>query len=229
MSASDSQAERRRVVVNEVDVDCFSVVLPGTLAVPEGARAAVIFAHGSGSSRLSPRNLQVAGVLHESGLGTLLFDLLTDKEDQVYDNRFDIDLLAERLMGATEWLRTQPGAEDFEVGYFGASTGAAAALQASARLPEVKAVVSRGGRPDLAWDYLERVTAPTLLIVGGRDTEVIQLNRKAYERLKLRRGTKRMVLVPGATYLFEEEGTLDRAAAEAARWFAKFLAGPRPT
>lgn len=221
--------EQPRVVVREVEIDCYSVVLHGTLALPEGARAVVVFAHGSGSSRLSPRNLQVAGVLHQSGFGTLLFDLLTSKEDQVYDNRFDIDLLAERLMGATEWLRTQPGAEDVDLGYFGASTGAAAALQASVRLPEVKAVVSRGGRPDLAWDYLGRVTAPTLLIVGGRDEEVIELNRKAYDRLALKRGRKRVVVIPGATHLFEEEGAMERVAAEATRWFEKFLARPRPT
>lgn len=214
------------MVSSEVEVDCYSVVLHGTLALPEGTRAVVVFAHGSGSSRLSPRNIQVAGVLHQSGFGTLLFDLLTSKEDEVYDNRFDIDLLAERLMGATEWLRRQKGTEDVDVGYFGASTGAAAALQASVRLSEVKAIVSRGGRPDLAWDYLDRVTAPTLLIVGGRDSEVIQLNRKAYDKLRLPRGTKRTVIIPGATHLFEEEGALDRVAAEASRWFERFLRRP---
>lgn len=207
----------------EVEIDS-SALLPGILSLPEGARAVVVFAHGSGSSRLSPRNAQVARVLHGSGLGTLLFDLLTSEEDQVYDNRFDIGLLAERLVGASEWLRRQAETEGIEVAFFGASTGAAAALQASVSLPYVKAVVSRGGRPDLARDYLDRVTAPTLLIVGGEDAEVVQLNGRALERLN-QRGERRnrLVVIPGATHLFEEPGALDNVARIATDWFLRFL------
>jgi putative phosphoribosyl transferase len=210
----------------EVDIDSFSAYLPGTLALPKGASTVVVFAHGSGSSRLSPRNAQVASALHESGFGTLLFDLLTGREDEVYDNRFNIDLLAERLMGATQWLSRLKETEDLEVAFFGASTGAAAALQASVRLPDIKAVVSRGGRPDLAWDYLDRVTAPTLLIVGGKDEEVIELNRRALGRLnqKSQESRNELVLVPGATHLFEEPGALEEVARLATDWFLKFLA-----
>ncbi len=218
----------RRVDLSEgeVDIETHSARLPGTLTLPKGARAVVIFAHGSGSSRLSPRNAQVASVLHESGFGTLLFDLLTSKEDEVYDNRFDTDLLADRLIGATQWLRERKETEKVEVAFFGASTGAAAALEASARLPYVRAIVSRGGRPDLAWDYLDRVTAPTLLIVGGSDYEVVQLNRRALERLNQKGPSKpnELVLVPGATHLFEEPGALDEVARLAADWFLRFLA-----
>ncbi len=183
----------------------------------------MLFAHGSGSSRFSPRNTYVAGVLHRSGFGTLLFDLLTRNEDQVYDTRFDIGLLTERLFGATEWLRKQRETKDMAFGYFGASTGAAAALQASVRAPEIRAIVSRGGRPDLAGEYLDRVTAPTLLIVGGRDTEVIELNRQAFDRLNLDEKRKQVVIVPGATHLFEEPGALEEVARIAKDWFVKFL------
>jgi putative phosphoribosyl transferase len=208
----------------DVDIDSFSAFLPGTLVLPKGSNSVVVFAHGSGSSRLSPRNAQVASVLHESGIGTLLFDLLTKKEDEVYDNRFDIDLLAERLLGATQWLRGQEATKGTDFGFFGASTGAAAALQASVRLPEIRAIVSRGGRPDLAWEYLDQVTAPTLLIVGGRDEEVIELNRRAFDRLKLEKGKKRVVIIPGATHLFEEPGALEEVARVARDWFVKYLA-----
>ena len=208
---------------SEVDIESYSAFLPGTLVLPKGAKAVVVFAHGSGSSRLSPRNAQVARVLHESGIGTLLFDLLTKKEDEVYDNRFNIDLLAERLTGATEWLREQKATEKVEIAYFGASTGAAAALQASVKLPEVKAIVSRGGRPDLAWDYLGQVTAPTLLVVGGRDDEVIELNKRAFARLNLRGERKRVVIIPGATHLFEEPGALEQVSRVARDWFVRFL------
>ena len=208
----------------DVEIDSFSAYLPGILAVPKGATSVVVFAHGSGSSRLSPRNAEVAGVLHEAGIGTLLFDLLTETEDAVYDNRFDIDLLSERLVGAVQWLEKRPETKGVSLGFFGASTGAAAALQASVRLPEIRAIVSRGGRPDLAWDYLERVTAPTLLIVGGMDYEVIELNRRAFARLGLGKERKRITIVPGATHLFEERGALEEVARAARDWFQKFLA-----
>jgi putative phosphoribosyl transferase len=203
-----------------VKIDLESASLPGTLVLPDEATEVVVFAHGSGSSRLSPRNRYVASVLHESGFGTLLFDLLTKTEDETYDNRFDIDLLARRLAGATDWLIRHKETQGLRLAYFGASTGAAAALQASVGRREIKAIVSRGGRPDLAWDYLDKVVAPTLLIVGERDEEVIELNRRALARLKIRE--KRLVVVPGATHLFEEPGTLEEAATSATSWLLKF-------
>jgi putative phosphoribosyl transferase len=203
----------------DVEIDIGPVSLPGTMVLPEDARALVVFAHGSGSSRLSPRNNLVASILHQSGFGTLLFDLLTAEEDENYDNRFDIDLLALRLAGATDWLLRRRGT-GLKVAYFGASTGAAAALQASVGRPEIKAIVSRGGRPDLAWGYLDKVAAPTLLIVGGMDEEVLELNRRALDRLKV--ADKQLVVVPGATHLFEEPGTLEEAAKAAGSWFLRF-------
>lgn len=195
----------------------------GDLIIPEPARGIVVFAHGSGSSRLSPRNRFVADTLHHAGLATLLFDLLTEAEDRDYLNRFNIDLLAERLAGATRWLAQEPHCRDLDVGYFGASTGAAAALVAA--VPgehRIKAIVSRGGRPDLAATYLPRVQTPTMLIVGGRDEEVLALNRQAYALLAT---TKILEVVPGATHLFEEPGTLEQAAELAAAWFARYLTG----
>lgn len=204
-----------------VHIPADSVVLEGELDLPQGARALVLFAHGSGSSRLSPRNKYVAQVLREAGLGTLLFDLLTREEDTVYENRFDIPLLAERLKAATLWVRRELGTEKVGIGYFGASTGAAAALIAASELgSEVGAVVSRGGRPDMARHVLDRVKAPTLLIVGGKDHVVIQLNQLAYDLLKVERILR---IVPGATHLFEEPGTLEEAARLAAEWFKKHL------
>jgi dienelactone hydrolase len=205
------------------------VVLEGNLTVPEGAAGMVLFAHGSGSSRHSSRNRYVAGKLREAGLATLLFDLLSADEEDVdrYTGqlRFDIGLLAERLAGATRWLATQPAVAELPVGYFGASTGGGAALVAAAELPDVvRAVVSRGGRPDLAGDALLRVQPPTLLIVGGRDTPVIELNRQALERLGA--AEKHLTIVPGATHLFEEPGALERVAQLAAAWFSHHL--PRP-
>jgi putative phosphoribosyl transferase len=199
------------------------VNLAGTLSLPASPRAIVLFAHGSGSSRNSPRNVFVAQVLHAAGFGTLLFDLLTPDEDRDYATRFDIGLLSERLVGATRWLRADPAWAASPLGYFGASTGAAAALVAAAELPVgVGAVVSRGGRPDLAGaTALERVVAPTLLIVGGNDTTVIGLNREAYARLRC---AKELQIVPGATHLFEEPGTLESVATLAAGWFARYLA-----
>jgi dienelactone hydrolase len=208
-----------------VHISLDSGVLEGMLVIPGGAPGVVVFAHGSGSSRHSPRNNFVAQVLHRSGMGTLLMDLLTTEEDSVYENRFDIDLLTWRLERATQWLMEQPESKTLDIGYFGASTGAAAALQAAATFgTSIGAVVSRGGRPDLAMPVLERVESPTLLIVGGLDDIVIDLNRKAYAKLK---AEKHLAIVPGATHLFEEPGTLQEAARLAAEWFKRYLGSRR--
>lgn len=206
-----------------VQIPAGTVRLDGNLAVPQGAPGTVLFAHGSGSSRLSPRNMYVAGVLQDAGLGTLLFDLLSEEEAQDRAKVFDIDLLAERLMAATDWLREQALPEGMRLGYFGASTGAAAALQAAAQIgPVIGAVVSRGGRPDLAEAYLERVVAPTLLIVGEYDAAVIELNEAAYATL---RTEKDLAIVPGATHLFEELGALEQVAELGSNWFRRYLPG----
>jgi len=199
--------------------------LDGDLVVPERATGVVLFAHGSGSSRHSPRNRYVASVLQEGGLATLLLDLLTAAEEQVDLNtghlRFDIDLLAERLLEATDWLEREPATRGLSIGYFGASTGAGAALvAASERRSLIHAVVSRGGRPDLAGSALARVQAPTLLIVGGDDHQVITLNRRALGELQCE---KELSIVPGATHLFEEPGTLEQAAKLACNWFEGYL------
>lgn len=195
--------------------------LGGTLDIPEDATGLVLFAHGSGSSRFSPRNQYVAGVLREHGIGTLLMDLLEQRESEDRTKVFDIDLLARRLAGATDWIRDQEETGYLNIGYFGASTGAAAALQAAAQQEEVvKAIVSRGGRPDLAMEWLSQITAPTLLIVGGNDAPVIDMNDAAYRELP---GTKKLVIVPGATHLFEEPGKLEEVAALAADWFNTYL------
>lgn len=204
-----------------VRIPANGVSLEGALVIPPAAQGIVLFAHGSGSSRHSPRNNFVAEVLRKSGMATLLMDLLSREEDLVYQNRFDIDLLTWRLERATQWVNDQPACESLAVGYFGASTGAAAALQAAATFgPSIGAVVSRGGRPDLAMADLERVQSPTLLIVGGLDDVVIELNRKAYRRLTVE---KHLAIVPGATHLFEEPGTLNEAARLAADWFKRHL------
>jgi putative phosphoribosyl transferase len=205
----------------DVEVTAGPVTLAGHLEIPERPIGVVIFAHGSGSSRHSPRNRSVAAVLNEAGIGTLLFDLLTPDEELDRANVFDVELLARRLVGVTTWLRGEPEAANLPIGYFGASTGAAAALWAAAE-PDarVAAIVSRGGRPDLAGPRLGQVTAPTLLIVGSRDSVVLGLNREAGAQM---RGEWDLAIVPGATHLFEEPGTL-RAAAEAARdWFTRWL------
>ena len=204
------------------------VTLAGNLVVPEDASGVVLFAHGSGSSRLSPRNRAVARDLSERGLATLLVDLLTSEEESIDAEtahlRFDIGLLADRLAGAKEWAKEQPETRDLEIGYFGASTGAAAALVASALHPKsIGAIVSRGGRPDLAGDLLPRVQAPTLLIVGGEDLPVIEMNRRAFAQLTCR---KRLEIIPGATHLFEEPGTLEAVADLAGDWFLRHLAAP---
>lgn len=204
-----------RIPVDEVHIE-------GMLELPPNAQGIVLFAHGSGSSRHSPRNNYVARVLRDKGIGTLLLDLLTLSEDLDYQTRFDIALLTHRLRVATRWVRQHQPTRHLPIGYFGASTGAAAALQAAAALGEgVCAVVSRGGRPDLAGSHeLERVKSPTLLLVGGRDDEVIELNREAFSWLPC---TKELSIIPGATHLFEEEGTLEEVAHQAAVWFNQYL------
>jgi putative phosphoribosyl transferase len=205
----------------DIEIILESTVHGGLLGIPEDAKAIVVFAHGSGSSRFSPRNALVARTLRESSLATLMFDLLTEDEDQVYENRFDIDLLAQRLLGATEWLKQQPQLREMAIGYFGASTGAAAALKAAAVLGStVRAVVSRGGRPDLAGAELLTVQAATLLIVGGADEIVIELNKQAYAKL---RATKELRIIPGASHLFEEPGALEQVARLGTAWFTRFL------
>ena len=198
------------------------ILLEGFLAIPESPLGVVLFAHGSGSGRFSPRNNFVARQLQESSLATLLIDLLDSGESEDRQKVFDIDLLADRLLLAKAWLAHDPRTIDWRIGYFGASTGAAAALQAAARDPDlITAVVSRGGRPDLAQPYLSRVTAPTLLIVGGYDEPVIELNREAYALLHCE---KELVIVPGATHLFEESGTLEQVATHACAWFQRHFA-----
>ncbi len=212
----------------EVRVPAGPVVLKGSLGIPENARGIVLFAHGSGSGRHSPRNRYVARVLREAGLATVLIDLLTPEEEEVdlstLHLRFDIGLLAERLVGTTDWLTQEPRTRDLRIGYFGASTGAGAALVAAAERPEAAgAVVSRGGRPDLAGNNLYRVQAPTLLIVGGNDVPVIGMNQEALARLRVE---KKLEIVPGATHLFEEPGTLEEVARLAAGWFVRHLERP---
>ncbi|QBR01022.1 dienelactone hydrolase family protein [Paraburkholderia pallida] len=206
----------------EIRVD--DVTLGGTLEIPDAARAMVVFAHGSGSSRFSPRNRQVAAGLHRAGFATLLFDLLTP-EEQRHDSigaayRFDIALLARRLGGTLTWLAARPDLAALPLGLFGASTGAAAALVAGAQAPRVGAIVSRGGRPDLAGPALACVAAPTLLIVGGLDETVIGLNRKAAGQMSCEH---RIEIVPGATHLFEEPGTLEQVTRLAVDWFVRWL------
>lgn len=211
------------VVPDSVEIDIGPNRLKGLLGVPDAAEGLVVFAHGSGSGRLSPRNNRVAAALREVGLATLLLDLLTPEEERDRANVFDIALLASRLSSATDWSLAAPETAHLSIGYFGASTGAGAALMAAAapRSP-VAAIVSRGGRPDLAGEALPHVTAPTLLIVGSLDTQVIERNRQAYARLK---APKELVVVEGAGHLFEERGTLDEVQHHAMRWFLDHLAG----
>jgi len=210
---------RRSVLIN---VD--PVRLPGDLVLPADAEAVIVFAHGSGSSRQSPRNIEVAERLHRDRLGTLLFDLLTEPESEDRERVFDVELLSRRLEAAVRWVWRWPSLGQRPVALFGASTGAAAALVTASRVREVAAVVSRGGRPDLAGEALERVTTPTLLIVGAQDAEVLELNRSAQRRIH---GETKLEIVPGATHLFEEDGALERVADLAAGWFATHLTGAR--
>ncbi len=210
-----------------ISIEANAVVLPGFVDIPAGARGVVLFAHGSGSSRFSPRNNYVAQALRDAHVGTLLFDLLTAEEERIdeetRDFRFDIPLLTRRLVGATGWAQARPELSHLALGYFGASTGAAAALCAAACTPAVRAVVSRGGRPDLAGSALAAARAPTLLIVGGEDQQVLALNRHALAQLSCE---ARLEIVPGATHLFEEPGALEQVASLAAKWFVRHLASP---
>lgn len=222
-----SQPERAKDDAKEIQIPSGDVTLSGELNIPQNAAGVVLFAHGSGSSRHSPRNKHVARTIRNAGLGTLLFDLLTRDEEAIdaYTRhlRFDIDLLADRLVNATYWLKGE--VDHVRAGYFGSSTGAAAALVAAAQVGEIAgAVVSRGGRPDLAADSLPLVKAPTLLIVGGLDYPVIEMNRQAYARLRCE---KEIEIVSGATHLFEEPGTLDQVAHLAAEWFQTHLHSSR--
>ena len=210
---------------NELRIPVGKVVVYGDLTIPVDCVGIVLFAHGSGSSRLSPRNQFVAKEFNQSKIGTLLFDLLTSEEEErdmfTAEYRFDIPLLAERLVGATEWLGANPLSRNCKFGYFGASTGAAAALIAAARLPnKIACVVSRGGRPDLAEDYLPLVKAPTLLLVGGLYSEVIELNEQAMAQMTVE---KKLQIIPGATHLFEEHGKLEEVSNASRDWFLRFL------
>lgn len=214
----DEPSELKETLVR---IDADGASLEGALSVPAGASGIVIFAHGSGSSRLSPRNNFVAGVLRENGLATLLMDLLTAEEDRDYSRRFDIDLLTARLEASTRWLKDNEGTATLGIGYFGASTGAAAALRGAVKMaPFIRAVVSRGGRTDMADESLRGVECPTLFIVGGSDDVVLELNKKSLELLACK---KELKVIPGATHLFEEPGALEEVAVMAADWFKKFL------
>jgi putative phosphoribosyl transferase len=213
---------REIIFSKNIRIPIDSIFLEGAVVVPEVPKGIIIFSHGSGSSRLSPRNNFVAQKLQQKGLATLMFDLLTSEEDRNYNKRFDIELLIQRLILATEWVKEQDMLKDFPIGYFGASTGAASALGAAALLgDQVKAVVSRGGRPDLAMPYLADVKASTLLIVGGLDFPVLEFNDEAYNALNSK--IKKIVIVEGATHLFEEPGKLEKVAEIAGEWFIEYL------
>ncbi len=205
----------------DLDIPLSSVTLKGDLIIPENARGIVIFSHGSGSSRFSSRNRMVAELIQKQNIGTFLFDLLTEEEDELYENRFNIDLLSDRLIETTQWLMDYKSTTDLPIGYFGASTGAASSLRAAAYFKtKIKAVVSRGGRPDLAITELPQVTAPTLLIVGGLDVAVIGMNKIAYDQLE---SVKEMKIISGATHLFEEPGKLLEVAELAMVWYKRYL------
>ena len=205
----------------EVYIPLDGIFLRGMLCIPENATGIVVFSHGSGSSRLSPRNNYVAQILQKRGLATLLFDLLTEDEDRIYANRFNIDLLTVRLVDVTHWIQSDERTKGLTIGLFGASTGGASALRTAAFYKDdVSAVVSRGGRPDLAMAKLQEVTAPTLLLVGESDYEVLELNRKAYEKLQCER---KLQIIPGASHLFSEPGKLEQVAEHTADWFEKWL------
>ncbi|SNR32714.1 dienelactone hydrolase family protein [Lutibacter flavus] len=205
----------------EIEINLDSVNLKGNLRFLENSKGIIIFSHGSGSSRLSIRNNYVAGLLLDMGFSSLLFDLLTTSEDVVYENRFDIPLLSKRLLEVTKWVSNNKETKDLNIGFFGASTGAASALTAAAKLgKKVKAVVSRGGRPDLAMDVLNEIKSPTLLIVGGYDKAVIELNKKVQSLMP---GICELKIVPGASHLFQEQGKLEAVAKLSGEWFAKYL------
>ncbi len=207
--------------MESIHIPADRIILEGNLNIPQSPVGLVVFSHGSGSSRFSPRNRFVAEELQKTGLATLLIDLLTEEEDKIYENRFNIDLLTGRLLSAINWLKDQESTKNLRVGLFGASTGAASALRAAAFLgKKIRAVVSRGGRPDLAMDVLDKVVSPTLFIVGGEDEVVIQLNQEAFEKLNAVKGLE---IIPGAAHLFEEPGALEEVARLAGEWFQKYL------
>lgn len=215
----------KKTLIKEIEITVDKVVLKGNLSIPKNAKAIILFAHGSGSSRFSPRNQYVAQVLRKAGLATLLMDLLTKEEElideQTGELRFNIEFLADRLIGAAKWLKKNSKTKNLAVGYFGSSTGAGAALIAAAKYPaDIKTIVSRGGRPDLAMPYLKKVKASVLLIVGGNDTPVIGMNEEAMKQLSVE---KKLEIVPGATHLFEEPGKLEEVAQLAADWFTKHM------
>jgi pimeloyl-ACP methyl ester carboxylesterase len=221
MPAAGVEVSMSQTTEDLVHIPVNDVELEGIVDVPDEARGLVVFAHGSGSSRKSPRNNFVAEVIRDRRLGTFLFDLLTEEEDQIRENRFDIPLLTDRLVAVTEWLWTRDATRGLNVGYFGSSTGAASALRAAARLgDDIDAVVSRGGRVDMASEILDEITMPTLFIVGGADTQVLELNREAYDQLSCE---KELHVVEGAGHLFEDEGELEEVADVAADWFAGAL------
>lgn len=209
----------------EIDIPVDEFILKGNLTIPKNANSIVIFSHGSGSSRFSTRNNFVARILNQSNIATLLTDLLTMEEDEIYENRFDIELLTQRLIAVTNYTSKLTSLKNLPIGYFGASTGAASALKAAARLKnKIEAIVSRGGRPDLALDDLKLIEAPTLLIVGSRDHVVIELNEQAYMNLKC---YKKLEIIDGATHLFEEPGKLEEVAYLASKWFTEHIVNPK--
>lgn len=208
------------ITQKEVDIPIGKLTVQGSLVLPKENNGIVIFSHGSGSSRYSRRNQMVAKKLNDNNFGTLLFDLLTEEEDQIYENRFDIDLLSKRLIMVTEWVRKQANTNHTQIAYFGASTGAASALMAAAKLKNISAVVSRGGRPDLAMKSLPNVVSPTLLIVGSLDQDVLALNKIAFDELKCE---KNIEIIEGASHLFEEPGKMDLVCTIATNWFEKFM------
>ena len=205
---------------NLINIPIDGIELEGDLQIPKNAKGLVIFAHGSGSSRKSVRNNFVAEIIRKAELATFLFDLLTEEEDTIYENRFNIPVLAQRLSLVTDYIKRQPEIEKLKLGYFGASTGAAAAIISSAERNDIKAIVSRGGRPDMAEGFLSKLLTPSLLIIGGNDEIVIELNDKAFSQIQCE---KEMIIIPGATHLFEEPGTLEEAAKLATNWFTKYL------
>jgi len=208
------------ITQKEVDIPIGSLSVQGSFVLPKENNGIVIFSHGSGSSRYSRRNQMVAKKLNEHNFGTLLFDLLTEEEDQIYENRFDIDLLAKRLMIVTEWVKKHPSTKNHAIAYFGASTGAASALMAASKIKEISAIVCRGGRPDLAMNLLPKVSAPTLLIVGSLDQDVLSLNRLAFDKLV---SVKQIEIIQGASHLFEEPGKMEIVSSLACSWFEKYL------
>ena len=211
---------------NAISIPLDQLTLKANLYIPKNTKGLVIFSHGSGSSRLSPRNNFVANILNQQGLATLLLDLLTETEDENYETRFNIDLLTQRLIAATKWVQLQKETEIIPLGYFGASTGAASAIRAAAIFKDdIKAIVSRGGRPDLALDEIPELTTSTLFIVGGKDSAVLELNIKAYAKMECE---KKIETIPGANHLFEEPGKLEKVAELSASWFKKWLITKKP-